>query len=348
MCQSALNSAIRHNTALGNATQYNIQVLAPHMGNAIRELNGGTNLTTDQQVILFQFLKTMIKPDLFSLLLPHNGNQITFSDDLGNGEPAGTGLCSPSILQTCFPALAGFRDDWLSSIRNYRQYSSSAIQLLDMKKLNSIADWISSSSPEILLIDVKDERGESSWTTDLLLEMIGVFEAANVESRGINSAIITHLCRKKATRKSYSEAALLQDFLFQIIEAYPEKFEDPRECHQDGLTEANLRSAADKPDELWDLIVRCIKRTHIRMLVIMLDHIEEILLQNFGPTSPGSFQRFVETLRNNIEILHKEHGIVVKTMVTCRLDEAAFYFYKIGGTSIVMHNPPRRRFLVED
>ncbi|KAJ8130501.1 hypothetical protein O1611_g3128 [Lasiodiplodia mahajangana] len=348
MCQRALSSAIKQNTALGNATQYNIQVFAPHIGNAIRELNDGTDLTSEQAVVVLDFLKTMADLNLFSLIPPQKGNRIKSSNDLDSHETIGAELCSPGLLRTCFPALAGFRDDWLRSIQDYCQYSSSAIQLLHHKKLKSIANWLSSPSPEILLIDINDEPGDSSWTTDLVLEMVGVFEAATVVSKGIRSAIITHFCRRNVARQSYSEAILLQDFLVQIIEAYPEKFKDSRECQQDGLTETNLCSAADNPEDLWDLIVRCIKRTRIRMLVIMLDHIEEMFLRNLGTNDRDGFQNFVEKLQTNIDVLHKEHRIVVKTMVTCRLDTAAFYFYEVGATAIAMPNPPRRLFLTGD
>ncbi|KAI1129653.1 hypothetical protein F5Y10DRAFT_146114 [Nemania abortiva] len=332
MCQSALNSAIRHNTALGNAIQFNIQVFAPFLG----------DLKPDQT--MFEFLKTLVNQDLFSRSLPQKEHNIKPSRDLGAHEPVGAGLDSPRLLRTYFPTLATFRNDWLDSIRDYRQYSSSAIEVLQPNKVKSIATWLSSSSHEILLIDVNDERGESSWTTDLLLEMIGVFEAANVVSKSSYSAIITHFYRKNPARESYGEETLLQDFLVQIIEAYPERFEHAEECQQDGITVANLCSAANNPEELWDLIVRCIKRTRIRMLVIMLDHVEEMFLQNFATTGPDGFQQFVKQFQNNIRILHENHGIVVKTMVTCRLDAAAYYFYETGATTIVMRNPPRRWF----
>ncbi|KAI3320345.1 hypothetical protein HD806DRAFT_242318 [Xylariaceae sp. AK1471] len=352
MCPAALNSTISRNTALGHATQLNIQILKPIFINAYYELKTlGDKGDWNPSPEIFDFLRATVNPDISdipSFLRAKNGDEVNSYKSLSAHELET--LSSPDFLRTkCFPILATFEDDWLRSIiQRYREAPRSAIEVLERPKLYSIATWLSDSGPKILLIDVDDEPGDSSWTTDLLLELRGVFEAAGFGSKSSSSTIITHFFRKNAKRKSYGEETVLQDLLVQVVEASPEKFHNSSDCEQAGLTAAKLRSAANDPKELWNLIVKCIKQANICTLVIMLDHVEEMFLQNYNTTGSIGFGRFVHEFDHHIRTLQKDHSVTVKTMVTSRLGDAAHYFYEVDAIGVVIPNAPRRRFYTDD
>ncbi|KAI1756020.1 hypothetical protein F4782DRAFT_318332 [Xylaria castorea] len=334
MRQDALINTIGHNVALDAATQYNIQVIiAPYIEgelNKVRRPSDKTDLESVQSIL----------PDFLLSMLPQEGNKASSRNNIDTHGPTGLGL--PGFLQSrCFELLATFRKDWSKGIKDYCLSSPPAIESLKREHFESIATWLASSSSAIILIDVVNERRGSSWTTDLVLEMTDVFETANSESRASIGAVVAHLCRRENS-KNYGEEGVLQTILAQIIEADSERFENPSKYQYIGLTEGNPNSVENRSEELWDMIVKCLKLARIRILVIILDHIEEIFLQ--GQTDdPDRFERFVKELNYRIKNLCTEHGIIVKAMVTCTLEEAASYFYEVEASSIVIRNPSRRR-----
>ncbi|KAI0452116.1 hypothetical protein F5B21DRAFT_354069 [Xylaria acuta] len=321
----ALMNTVGRNKALGNARQYNILVFAPHIKGEIRKQNDKTDPESDQ---IIEFLSSLLLQDT---------TEASCHDDLGTPRPAGPG--SHGFLQSrCFEILATSRNDWSKSIQDYCSFSRPAIEALEQGHLEEISTWLATSSSAILLIDVVDEQPGPSWTTDLVLEMVDVFETANSGSRLNFGALVTHLCRTENSR-NYGEEGVLRGILAQIIEANPEIFKNPSDYEHVGLTEEKLCSAECRSEELWEMIVKCLKVARIRILVIILDHIEEIFLQG-----RNRFQRFVEELNHRIGDLCTDHGVIVKTMVTCRLEEAAFYFYEVKASIIAMRSPSRRRF----
>ncbi|KAI8950670.1 hypothetical protein F4801DRAFT_333302 [Xylaria longipes] len=325
----ALINTIGHNSALDNATQYNIQIFAPLIKGELDGLSDKEDLESVQ--IIKEFL---------SSLLPQEKSESKSHNDPGT--PRSMGLGSPDSLQSrCFEMLATFGNDYSKSIGDHCPSSRLAIETLERRHLGLIATWLSSSGSAIILIDVTNERRGASWTTDLVLEMVDVFETASSEPRGSFGALVTHFCRKENS-KNYGEEGVLQGILAQIIEADPERFENPSKYQHVGLTEEKLCSTGYRSDELWEMIVKCLRLARIRILVIMLDHIEEIFLQD-RTDDPDHFQQFVKELNSRIRTIYTEHGVIVKTMVTCRLGEAASYFYEVGASSIVIHNPSRRR-----
>ncbi|KAI0550011.1 hypothetical protein F4679DRAFT_544479 [Xylaria curta] len=315
---------IGHNVARDAAIQYNIQlIIAPHIEGRLDK--------KDLESILSDFL---------SSLLPKEGIEANSRNINDAHEPRGLGV--PGFLPTtCFELLATFRKDWSKSIEEYNSSSLPAIETLERTHLESIATWLASSGPAILVINVTHERRGPSWTTDFVLEMVDFFESASVGSGANIYALVAHPCRRENSR-NYGEEGVLQGILAQIIESDPGRLENPGKYQHIELTEVRPHAVEYACEDLWDMIVECLRLARIRILVIILDHIEEILLQ--GRTDDSDrFERFVTELNCRIKNLFTDHGIIVKTMVTCRLVEAATYFSEVGASFINLRNPYRRR-----
>ncbi|KAI0206105.1 hypothetical protein F4808DRAFT_191967 [Astrocystis sublimbata] len=323
---------IGHNTALDSATQYNIQVnLATFINGKLEETR---NSASGEAMI--QFLTSF---------LPQKENH-TFSSRMGSDTSSSLRSDSESmesLRSGCSEMRATSRRDWSRSVQAYCPRSRPAIQNLKLEHLTSISDWLAAIGSTILLVEVvvKELPPGPSWATDFVLEMASYFETPNSGFKANSGAIVTHLCRKESAQK-YGERGLLQDILDQILEADPERSENPGKYRQVGFEEHKLYFGEYKLEELWHWIVQCLKVTRIRYLVIMLDHIEEVFLETLID-DPSRYRRFIQDLDSYTTALYRDCGITVKTMVTCRLDAAACDFYKIKASRITIQQPSRRQ-----
>ncbi|KAJ2994013.1 hypothetical protein NUW58_g1664 [Xylaria curta] len=322
------NSAVTDNTALGHATQNNIQIVIQKLEVSLQ--GGQLNEELNKEFSNFlQLLKSDIHP---------NQTETNFHNTMTAHEQAG--LNSPEDLQThCFPKLGPVRDNWLRSVSRYDHDGCTAIKALDSESLKLLLAWLAQSKPDILLIGVKPELDDSSWTIHLLLETRRIFEIAYLGDERTSSAITTHLCPRSEVNQDYGPEIILQDLLLQIIEAHPKRFDES--------TVATIRDAAHEPDELWEMITRCIRQAQIRTLVILIYDIDQMFLESFKATRSDDF-KFAQSLNECIRSLHKKNGITVKTMVTSRLPKATHCFKKIGAMHIAIRDPPYRRFRTDD
>ncbi|KAH8166625.1 hypothetical protein CIB48_g1638 [Xylaria polymorpha] len=322
MRQGELINTIGRNNARDNATQYNILIIAPFIENALKRFRGPDDKTDIESTqILGDFLSSALSMKETPRANSHNHFDTHRSTELASSD------------SRCFEMLAKFGNSCSKSIEDYCPSSCLAIEVLERKHLEMIARWLASSGSTTLLVDVENERCGPSWATDFVLEMVDIFKPANGGSQVSFGALVTHYCRTENSM-NYGEEGVLQGILAQIIEANPERLKNPRTCQHVGLTEERLRSADYQSEELWEMITKCLKLASIRVLVIMLDHIEEIFLQS-RTDDPNRFSRFVEKFNYHIGTLFREHGVIVKTMVTCRLGEAALHFYEVQALSIV-------------
>ncbi|KAI0445313.1 hypothetical protein F4803DRAFT_166753 [Xylaria telfairii] len=331
MRPSELISTIGRNNACDSATQYNILVIAPYIASALKKVGGPDDKADIESVQIFgDFLSSWLQTKETPRTASHN--------HLGtNGS---TELVSPD--SGCFEMLTPFGNGYSKRREAYRSSLCPAIGMLEGKHLEMISDWLASSGSTILLVDVPNEPCGSSWTTDFVLEMVDVFKTASSGSKFSSVFLVSHHCTKENST-DYGEEGVLQNILNQIIEADPERLKNPRKYQHLGLTKERLRSADYQSEELWEMIVKCLELAGIRVLVIMLDHIEEIFLRG-GTNGRDRFLRFVEKFNSDVTTLFTVHRIIAKTMVTCRLGAAALPFYDVGALSIVIQNSSRRQF----
>lgn len=205
-----------------------------------------------------------------------------------------------------------------------------AIDALEEDHIEQMNQWIKSKDQEILLIQWTREDDSPIRTTDLALELIGIYEKATGEP------VLSHFCSEPAEETLGIFEFVIQDLTIQFLERHADKFMDPQRPFQKHLTSSKFQEMAKDIERLWELFRECIVFAKPHSIAIILDNVETMHTTGRIYEQGEAEYEFYHRLQSLLKGLQEDNDIVVKVIVTSRSPQADYHFEGVAGLHITI------------
>lgn len=211
-----------------------------------------------------------------------------------------------------------------ASIERYRQHPHlrPVIDILDTRQQASINNWLDPHESKTLFIGRYERTREiSCWTTDVFLELMGIFGRVynTIGAKNANTILLVHLCDHN--KEVLQVETMMHNLLVQLRKYDEHVFINHKRCEEWDQLRCGISGDADIPERLWGVLEQCIVDSGMRHLVIMLDNVDVL----FESKDRDVFSGFLKHLW---AFVHRT-SIVVKLLITNRSPHVGAYMEQL-------------------
>lgn len=222
-----------------------------------------------------------------------------------------------------------FRDEFFKSLGPFQNAISTIIESypgpgvatvvdsLNIQQLEDLKAWVAAEHSQLLWLDGCLAPGFSDWTSDLSLEIVGMSSIAKQQnSEASRTTTLFHFCEPLVHDVQRTPTVVVQDLIYQLIEAHTEKF-TKEACLRYKLTKQQLLRAerSRSLSTLWKLFITCIFVSKVSALQIIIDKIDCLSTpSDVTGKSPENTDELIQGLINMSQL----DGPSVKLFITMR------------------------------